>query len=89
MIQKSGTFRGFAANNLKGVSDISAKFLHTAWNDEVLNNLKFPSELKLADIVPALKREHPTLVKNIDQSVFCQLFQRFLRELRLIKLSPT
>ena len=49
---------------LKGVSDISARFLHTVWNDEVLKDLKFPSELKLADIVPAFKKEDSTLVEN-------------------------
>ena len=49
---------------LKGVSDISARFLHTVWNDEVLKYLKFPSELKLADIVPAFKKEDSTLVEN-------------------------
>ena len=50
---KSGTFGGIPANCLKGASDISAKFLHTVWNDEVLKDLKFHSELKLADVVPA------------------------------------
>ena len=54
--RKSGTFEGIPANCLKGVSDISAKFLHTVWNDEVLNGLKFHSELKLADVVPAFKK---------------------------------
>ena len=62
--RKSGIFRGIPANSLKGVSDISAKFLHTFWNDEVLTDLKFPSELKLADFVPAFKKEDSTLVEN-------------------------
>ena len=62
--RKSGIFGGIPANCLKGVSDISAKFLHTVWNDEVLKDLKFPSELKLADVVPAFKKEDSTLVEN-------------------------
>ena len=62
--RKSGIFGGIPANCLKGVSDISAKFLHTVWNDEVLKDLKFPSELKLADVVLALKKEDSTLVEN-------------------------
>ena len=62
--RKSGIFGGIPANCLKGVSDISAKFLHTVWNDEVLTDLKFPSELKLADVVPAFKKEDSTLVEN-------------------------
>ena len=62
--RKSGTFGRILANCLKGVSDISAKFLHTVLNDEVLKNLKFPTELKLADVVPAFKKENSTLVEN-------------------------
>ena len=58
------TFGGTPANCLKGVSDISAKFLHTVWNDEVFQDLKFPSELKLADVVLAFKKEDSTLVEN-------------------------
>ena len=60
LIKKSRTFGGI----LKDVSDISANFLHTVWNDDVLKDLKFPSELKLADAVPAFTKEDPTLVEN-------------------------
>ena len=62
--RKSGTFGGIPANCLKGVSDISGKFLHNIVNDEVLKNLKFPSELKLEDVVPAFKKEDSALVEN-------------------------
>ena len=62
--RKSGTFGGIPANCLKGVSDISTKFLYTVWNDEVLKDLIFPNELKLADNVPAFKKEDSTLVEN-------------------------
>ena len=62
--RKSGIFGGIPANCLKGVSDISAKFLRIVWNDEVLKDLKSPSELKLADVVLALKKEDSTLVEN-------------------------
>ena len=55
--RKSGIFGGIPAN-------ISPKFLDTVWNDEVLKDLKFPSELKLADVVPAFKKEDSTLVEN-------------------------
>ena len=54
--RKTGIFGGIPANFLKDVSHISAKFLHTIWNDEVLTDLKFPSELRLADVVPAFKK---------------------------------
>ena len=62
--RKSGTFGGILANCLKAVSDISAKVLQTVWNDEVLKDSKFPSELELADVVPAFKKEDSTLVEN-------------------------
>ena len=62
--RKSETFGGIPDNCLKGVSDISGKFLHNIVNDEVLKNLKFPSELKLEDVVPAFKKEDSALVEN-------------------------
>ena len=62
--RKSGTFGGIPDNCLKGVSDICDKFLHAVWNDEVLKDLRFSSELKLADVVPAFEKEGTTLVEN-------------------------
>ena len=61
---KSGKFGGIPTNCLKGVSDVSAKFLNYVWNNEVLQDLKFASGLKLADIVPVLKKDESTLVKK-------------------------
>ena len=61
---KSGTFGGIPTNCLKGVSDVSAKFLNSVCNNEVLKDLKFASGLKLADIVPVFKKDDSTLVKN-------------------------
>ena len=40
-LTKSGTFGGIPTNCLKGVSDISAKFLNSVWNNEVLKDLNF------------------------------------------------
>ena len=64
---------------------MSSKFLYTVQNDEVLMDLKFPSELKLADFVPAFKKEDSTLVGNYRQ-ISILLPPRVLRELWLIKL---
>ena len=61
---KSGTFGGIPTNCLTGVSDISAKFLNSVWNNEVLKDLKFANGLKLTDIVPVFKKDDSTLVKN-------------------------
>ena len=80
--RKSGTFGGIPANCLKGVSDISAKFLHTVWNGEVLKYLKFTSELKVADVVPAFKKEESTLVENYIPisllPIICKIFERIM-----------
>ena len=80
--RKSGTFGGIPDNYLKGVSDISAKFSCTIWNDEVLKDLKFPSELKLADVVPAFKKEDSTLVENYRPisllSIISKIFERIM-----------
>ena len=54
--KKSGTSGGILTNCLKGVSDISAKFLNSVWNNEVLKDLSFANGLKLADIVPVCKK---------------------------------
>ena len=72
--RKSETFGGILANCLTGVSDISAKFSHTVWNNEVLKDLKFPSELRLADVVPAFKTDDSTLVENYRPKIFCITF---------------
>ena len=80
--RKSGIFGGIPANCLKGVSDISAKFLHTVRNDEVLTDLKFPSELKLADVVPAFGKQDLTLVENYNPisllPVIFRIFERIM-----------
>ena len=55
--RKRRLFGGILDNCLTGVSVITAKFLHTVWNDEVFKDSKFPSELKLADAVPAFKQD--------------------------------
>ena len=54
--RKSGTFEEISVNFIKDVPNISAKLLGTAWNGEVLKDLTFPSELKLAGVVTVLKK---------------------------------
>ena len=63
-MKKSGTFGGIPTNCLKGVSDISAKFFNSVWNNEVLKDLNFANGLKLAHIVPVFKKDDSTLAKN-------------------------
>ena len=75
--RKSGTFGEIPVNCLKGVSDISAKFLHTPWNDEVLKDVKFPSELKLPDVVPDFEKEDSTLLENYRPTSLVNYLQDF------------
>ena len=79
--RKSGIFGGIPANFLKGVSDISAKFLHTVWNYEVLTDLKFLSELKLADVVPAFKKEDSILVEIYRPISLLQIISKIFKRI--------
>ena len=85
--RKSGTFGGTPANCLKAVSDISAKVLQTVWNDEVLNDSKFPSELELADVVPAFKKEDSTLVENYRPIIFLLIISKIFESIMLNQIT--
>ena len=85
--RKSGTFGGILANCLKAVSDISAKVLQTVWNDEVLNDSKFPSELELADVVPAFKKEDSTLVENYRPIIFLLIISKIFESIMLNQIT--
>ena len=75
------------ANCLKGVSNISGKFLHTIWNNEVLKDLKFPSELKRADVVPAFKKEDSTLVENYRPIRLLPIISKFFERIMLNQIT--
>ena len=85
--RKSGTFGGIPANCPKAVSDISAKVLQTVWNDEVLNDSKFPSELELADVVPAFKKEDSTLVENYRPIIFLLIISKIFESIMLNQIT--
>ena len=81
--RRSGIFEGIPANCLNSVLDISAKFSHTVWNDEVLDDLKFPSELKLLDVVPAIKKEDSTLVGDYRPISLLSIISKIFESWRL------
>ena len=85
--RKSGTFGGIPANCLIAVSDISAKVLQTVWNDEVLKDSKFPSELELADVVPAFKKEDSTLVENYRPIIFLLIISKIFESIMLNQIT--
>ena len=86
--KKSGTFGGIPVNCLKGVSEISAEFLNNVWNDEVLKDLKFPSELRLADVVPVFKKEDPTLAKNYRPISLLPTISKIFERVMLNQIPP-
>ena len=63
-IKKASTPDNIPTKHLKGTSDICSELLKNIWNEEIINNKIFPSNLKLANITPILKKGDATLSKN-------------------------
>ena len=55
-VNKSGTYMNIPTSRLKEAKDIVAEPLMQIWNIEIIKNKKFPSKLKLADIIPIFKK---------------------------------
>ena len=62
--KKSGTFRDIPVKPLTQVCEVVCEPLAEIWNEQVIKNKIFPSELKLADITPIFKSLQKTLVEN-------------------------
>ena len=54
-IKKSGTFGNISAKILRENEEVVAEPLRNIWNTEIIESLKFPSNLKLAVITPVFK----------------------------------
>ena len=61
---KSATFLNISAKHLKQVIEIIVEPLTEIWNTEVIENKKFPSRLKCADLTPIFKKLECILEKN-------------------------
>ena len=61
---KAGTYMGIPAKQLKQACDIICEPLTNIWNNEIVQNRKFPSKLKLADISPIHKKLENIFTKN-------------------------
>ena len=55
-IKKASTFLNISAKQLKQVEEIIVEPLMQIWNKEIIENKKFPSKLKYADITPIFKK---------------------------------
>ena len=62
--KKNGTFKNIPTRRLKDVSDICSPILASIWNEEILINKHFPTNLKLADVTPVFKKKDKNLVEN-------------------------
>ena len=61
---KASTFLNISAKQLKQVMDIIVDPMIQIWNTEVIENKKFPSRLKCADLTPIFKKLECILVKH-------------------------
>ena len=61
--------------------------LHTVWSDEVLKGLKFPSELKLADVVPAFIKEDSTLAEIYRPIIFLPIISKISQRIMLNQIT--
>ena len=61
---KAGTFMNIPAKHLKEAIDIISEPLMYIWNQEIVQNKKFPTNLKFADITPIYKKLENILKKN-------------------------
>ena len=71
------------SKQLKQVVDIIMEPLMHIWNNEIIDNQKFPTKLKLADITPIFKRLESILVKNYRPvsilPVVSKIFERIMQ----------
>ena len=63
-IKKAGTFSNISAKQLKQVEEIIVGPLTEIWNKEIIENKKFPSKLKYADLTPIFKKLECVLKEN-------------------------
>ena len=49
---------------LKDLSDACGLILGNIWNEKIVLNKSFPENLKLADVIPIVKKKDKTFVEN-------------------------
>ena len=82
--KKSGTFMNIPVKRLKEVVDIVANPLTDIWNIEIVQGMKFSSQLKLADITPLHKKLETINKENYRPvsllPVVSKLFERIMQK---------
>ena len=81
---KAGTFSNVSAKQLQQVEDVIAEPLMHIWNKEIIENKKFPYELKCADIIPIFKKLECILKQNYRPvsilPVVSKIFERIMQK---------
>ena len=81
---KASTFLNIPAKQLKQVVRVIADPLKDIWNNEVIDNKKFPTKLKCADITPIFKGLESILEKNYRPvsilPVVSKIFERIMQK---------
>ena len=69
---------------LKQVKEVAADPLTYIWNNEIINNKKFPAKLKLADITPLFKKLENVCKENYRPvsllPLVSKIFERIMQE---------
>ena len=83
-VKKSGTFMNIPVKRLKEVVDIVAQPLTDIWKVEIVQGMKFASQLKLADITPLHKKLETINKENYRPvsllPVVSKLFERLMQK---------
>ena len=81
---KASTFMNIPSKQIKQVIDIIVKPLIQIWNTEIVDNKKFPSQLKYADLTPIFKSLECIMVKNYRPvsilPVVSKIFERIMQK---------
>ena len=62
--KKASTFMNIPTKQLKKGTEIIEEPLMQIWNNEIVDNMKFPTKLKYADITPIFKKLECIIVNN-------------------------
>ena len=82
--KKASTFLNIPVKHLKQVIDIISEPLVQIWNNEIIENEKFPAKLKCADISPIYKKLESIYEKNYRPvsilPVVSKIFERIMQK---------
>ena len=85
--KKAGTFMNIPTKQLKQVTDIICQPLMNIWNNEIVQNKKFPKNLKLADITPIFKKLETIFVENYRPISVLPTVSKFFERLMLSQMN--